>query len=140
MRVYTGGTFDLFHYGHVRLLRECRDVAGVDGLVVVALNTDAFITAYKGHPPTVPYEGRAEVLEACRYVDMVIENVGGADSRAAIVEAKPDIIVVGSDWQHRNYHAQMGFTPAWLEEFGIEIRYVPYTDGVSSSAIRRKLA
>ncbi len=135
-RVYTGGTFDLFHYGHVRLLHSCKNLAGVDGKVIVALNTDEFIEAYKGRPPVIPFEGRRAVLEACRYVDVVIPNTGGADSKPAILAAKPDMIAVGSDWKDRDYYAQMGFSEAWLKERGIGLIYLPYTEGISSSAIR----
>lgn len=139
MIVYTGGTFDLFHIGHVRLLMRCHLMAGFAGQVVVSLNTDEFVDSYKGRPPVIPYEQRAEVLEACRYVDRVIPNSGGADSRPAIELVHPDIIAVGSDWEKRNYLAQMGFGPDWLIARGIRLVFVPYTDGVSSSAIREAI-
>lgn len=132
MLVYTGGTFDLFHAGHVRLLRRCHSF----GRVVVALNTDAFVSAYKGRPPAVPYAFREEVLLACRYVDQVVPNLGGADSRPTIERVGPDIIVIGSDWLERDYLAQMGFDAAWLRERGIALCYVPYTAGISSSSLR----
>ena len=51
--VYTGGTFDLLHSGHIRFLKACRRLVGADGEVVVSLNTDAFIEAYKGKPPVI---------------------------------------------------------------------------------------
>lgn len=136
--VYSGGTFDLFHRGHVNLLRACREIAG-DGRVVISLNTDAFIRAYKGRAPVVSYEDRAVVVAACRYVDEVVPNVGGADSKPAIEAVRPDIIVIGSDWKGRNYHAQMGFTDKWLSERGIQLVYVDYTQGISSSMIRERL-
>jgi glycerol-3-phosphate cytidylyltransferase len=137
-RVYTGGTFDLFHRGHVNLLRECYDIAH-GGQVIVSLNGDEFIKAYKGRPPVMPYEERAAVLEACRYVDKVILNVGGRDSRPAIERAKPDIIVVGDDWQGRDYMSQLGVTKEWLESHDIKVRYVPYTKGISSTEIRARM-
>ena len=138
MRVYTGGTFDLFHRGHVNLLGRCRHIAKAD-LVIVSLNEDAFIEAYKGRPPVLPYDDRQAVLMACRFVDVVIPNTGGADSRPAIEIAKPDAIVIGDDWKDRDYHAQLGVTPSWLEQRGIEIIYVPYTPGISSTQIRARL-
>lgn len=137
--VYTGGSFDLFHAGHVHLLRRCRDLAG-DGRVIVALNTDDFIMSYKGRPPVLPYADREWPLWACRYVDAVIPNIGGADSRIAIEAAKPDVIAIGSDWFGRDYHAQMGFTQAWLDARGIRLVYLPYTDTISTTLIRQKLA
>jgi glycerol-3-phosphate cytidylyltransferase len=134
-RVYTGGTFDLFHVGHVRFLAKCAEL----GRVIVSLNDDDFITEFKGHPPVIPYEQRREVLQACRYVAEVIPNFGGSDSRPAIDLVDPDIIAIGSDWQQRDYYAQMGFTPEWLANRGITLVYLPYTVGVSSSAIRERL-
>jgi len=78
--VYTGGTFDLFHAGHSFFLRRCSEL----GRVTVALNTDEFIEAYKGKPPVISYADRAEVLMSCRYVDSVIPNIGGTDSKPSI--------------------------------------------------------
>ncbi len=60
MNVITLGTFDLFHLGHLKLLKRCRDFAGEHGVVTVGLNTDEFITRYKGKPPVMSYEERAE--------------------------------------------------------------------------------
>lgn len=137
--VYTGGTFDLFHSGHVNLLRRCREVAGSDGLVVASLNTDDFIWQFKNKKPICSEEERAEVLLSCRYVDKVVMNVGGADSRIAIDQVQPNYIVVGSDWAEKNYHAQMGFDQKWLDDRGIGLVYVPYTKTVSSTAIRSRM-
>ena len=139
MIVYTGGTFDLFHAGHVRLLRRCRELAGASGEVVVALNDDDFVEDFKGKRPVVPYEGRAEVLRACRFVDRVIRNEGGPDSRPAIEAACPDLIVVGSDWLERDYLAQLGPSAEWLTERGIGLCFLPYTKGVSSTLIREAI-
>ena len=96
--VYTGGTFDLFHSGHVNFLGECRKIAGEGGKVVVSLNTDEFIAEYKGKPPVMSYKERRAVLYGCRFVDHVVPNVGGADSKPAILEVNPDFVVIGSEW------------------------------------------
>ncbi len=138
LRVYSGGTFDIFHIGHVRLLRACRAIAN-HGTVVVSLNTDEFVREFKGDYPVNSYSARAEVLAACRYVDDVVPNRAGRDSKPAILEVQPDIIVIGDDWKARDYHAQMSFTPEWLDHHGIALMYVPYTPGVSSSALRRHI-
>ena len=140
LTVYTGGTFDLFHSAHVVLLRRCKEIAGTDGKVIVALNTDEFIEAYKGKKPVISYEDREKVLLSCRYVDGIVPNVGGADSRVAIDLVSPDVIVIGSDWARRDYYAQMMFTQDWLDERGIGLCYFPYTAGISSTEIKRRLA
>jgi glycerol-3-phosphate cytidylyltransferase len=135
LKVYTGGTFDLFHSGHVALLKRCSEI----GSVTVALNTDEFITKYKGKAPVVNYSEREAVLLACRYVDAVVPNTGGADSTIAIEAVQPDIIVVGSDWARRDYHAQMGFDQDWLDERGIGLAYIPYTNGISTTDLKKRI-
>jgi glycerol-3-phosphate cytidylyltransferase len=137
MIVYTGGTFDLFHSGHARLLERCRKLAGV-GKVVVSLNTDEFVATYK-EPPICSLEERMETVAACRWVDKVIVNTGGPDSKPAILSVNPDFVVVGSDWENKDYHKQMGFTQGWLDEHRISVRFVPYTENVSSSIIKARL-
>lgn len=132
MIVYTGGTFDLFHVGHVRFLQRCAEL----GEVTVSLNSDDFVARYKGRHPVIPYDQRAEVLSACRYVAKVVPNVGDEDSKPAIEAVQPNIIAIGSDWAERDYHKQMGFTQAWLDERSILLIFLPYTDAISSSIIR----
>lgn len=137
--VYTGGTFDLFHAGHVTLLSACRGLAGPTGRVVVALNTDEFVEAYKHLTPTHKYAQRRAILRAQRDVDLVVCNTGNSDSKVAIEVVQPDFIAVGEDWQERDYHGQMGFTPEWLVERGIALVYVKHLQGFSSTAIRKAL-
>lgn len=137
--VYTGGTFDLFHSGHVNFLRQCYEIAGETGKVVVSLNTDDFILEYKGGLPICDYAERAAVLRGCRYVGEVIPNVGGQDSKIAILNVNPDYIVIGSDWENKDYFGQMMFTREWLAGQGIELIYVPYTDAISTSEIKKRL-
>lgn len=136
LTLYTGGTFDLFHSGHVEFLKKCSDIADK---VVVSLNTDEFIEKYKGKPPIISYWDRYTVLDACVYVDEVIPNSGGADSKPAIMEIEPDIIAIGSDWARRDYHSQMGFDQDWLDAWDISLMYIPYTKGISSTDIKARL-
>lgn len=133
--VYTGGTFDLFHAGHVAFLKRCSEL----GSVTVSLNTDEFIEAYKGKGPIISYEERQDVLLSCRWVSEVIPNYGGADSKPAIETTAPNILAIGSDWARRDYYAQMGFTQDWLDNRGISLIYIPYTAGISSTAIKARL-
>ena len=137
--VYTGGTFDLFHSGHVNLLKKCKEIAGVNGRVIVSLNTDSFIESYKGKPPICNESEREIVVKSCVYVHEVILNVGGVDSRESIDMAKPDFIVIGSDWARKNYYAQMGFDQDWLDERGISLVYVPYTKEISTTNLKQRL-
>ena len=137
--VYTGGTFDLFHSGHTRFLKSCRKLAGDDGKVIVSLNTDEFILEYKGKAPVISFQDRKEVLLACKYVDGVIPNFGGVDSKPAIGSVQPDLIVIGDDWAKKDYYAQMQFTQAWLDKQEIQLVYVPYTLGISTTEIKNRI-
>ena len=134
--IYTGGTFDLFHSGHVNLLRRCAEL----GDVVVSLNTDDFIKGYKGESPVLSYQEREAVLNACMYVNQVVPNVGGSDSKIAIELVQPDYIVIGSDWVRKDYYSQMGFDQDWLDARGIGLVYIPYTKGVSSTNIKGRIS
>ena len=137
--VYTGGTFDLLHSGHINFLQQCRKIAGDDGKVIVGLNTDEFIEEYKGRPPVMNYKQRRAVLLACRFVDNVTPNVGGADSKPTILEVSPDFVVIGSDWAKKDYYKQMQFTQDWLDDLEITLLYVPYTEGISTTDLKRRV-
>lgn len=138
-RVYTGGTFDLLHPGHIYLLKQCKMLAGRLGMVIVSLNTDEFIKQYKGKPPIMSYDERAEILLACKYVDEVVPNIGGADSKLAISKAKPDIIAIGIDWAVKDYHAQMQFTQRWLMDKELVLVYLPHKEGLSTTTIKERV-
>jgi glycerol-3-phosphate cytidylyltransferase len=134
MIVYTGGTFDLFHYGHVNFLKRCSTI----GSVAVALNTDEFIEEYKGFKPTYSYKQRESMLRACRYVDGVVPH-SGYDSKPTILSVKPHVVAIGTDWAKKDYYKQMGFTQEWLDDNWITLVYIPYTDGISSTRLREGL-
>lgn len=138
--LYTGGTFDLLHPGHVHLLQQCRQYIGPYGKLVVALNTDEFVMDYKRIIPTHDYEARRAMLEALGTVDLVVKNLGGKDSKLAIEVVQPSIIAIGEDWAERDYYAQMGFDRDWIAERKISLWYVPLLKGFSSTAVRQSLA
>jgi cytidyltransferase-like protein len=138
MIVYTGGTFDLFHSGHARLLERCKKEAGDDGYLVVSVNPDEFCSQYK-EPPICSLAERMEVVSSCKWVDKVIVNSGGADSKPAIIEAKADLVIVGSDGQSKDYYKQMGFTQEWLDEHNFGVMLVPYTEEISTSIFKSSI-
>ena len=135
LTIYTGGTFDLFHAGHANFLRRCKEL----GEVTVALNTDDFIFDYKGRAPVMSYQERESVLVSCRFVDRVLPNFGGANSKPTIELVQPDMIIIGSDWARRDYYKQMQFDQDWLDERGIALCYIPYTDNISSTDVKNRL-
>lgn len=138
MILYTGGTFDILHFGHINFFKKCRNIVGPNGKVVVSLNTDEFVAKYKGKPPLMTFEERKLTIEELDIVDEVIPNTGGEDSKPSILEVKPNIIVIGSDWARKDYYKQMNFTQDWLDEHGIMLCYVPYTKGISTTEIKNR--
>ena len=135
--LYTGGTFDIFHYGHVNLLRQCSMIADK---VIVSLNTDEFIKKYKGEFPILRYDERKRSVLECKYVDQVVENIGGTDSKSAILESGANIIAIGTDWAERDYYQQMGFTQDWLDKNDIVLVYLPDSRHlISTSDIRARM-
>lgn len=139
MKVLNCGTYDLLHPGHLYVFRQLRSMVGFDGVVVVGLNGDDFVEEFKGHRPVQSYQERFEMLSAIRDIDHVVENIGGADARPMIELVRPDIIAAGHDWysvDHSRYCKQMGFTLDWLDEWGIELRYLDWRPGYSSTNIR----
>jgi glycerol-3-phosphate cytidylyltransferase len=137
IRLYTGGTFDLFHAGHVNLLKACHDMADE---LIVALNSDRFIKKFKFKEPILPYEERKLILESCRYVDSVIMHDNDFNSTETIDSVcNVNIIAVGDDWKSKNYYQQMGFTDAWLEERNIKLIYLPYGNLMNTTKIKNKV-
>jgi len=139
--VYAGGTFDLFHMGHVQLLAGCRKIAGENGKVIVALNEDEFVEKFKNIKPTLSLAERMAVVSACRFVDEVVPNIGWQDSTKTIMKYGPvDFVAIGDDWAPpKNYYAQMGFSKEWLNENEITVVYIDRNTGMSSSTIRERL-
>lgn len=157
VNVYTGGTFDLLHPGHIELLKACKAIAeqggwkyegayGTPGMVIVGLNIEQFVVQYKGKAPVQTYEERQEMLLACKYVDMVLPN-GGYDSRGTIIEARlatntrPSelmLVAVGEDWANRDYYKQMSFDQKWLDDNHIQVVYIPRTTRFSTTMLRQK--
>lgn len=138
-RAYAGGTFDLFHWGHVELFRRIRE--DIADELVVSLNTDAFTARYK-EPPINTLDERRTVVEACRYVTQVVINTGDEDSRPAIEASGCDCIVHGDDWRQDSPHSlytQMCLSPGWLAERKIHMVYLPYTKSISTSEIKRRI-
>jgi len=135
MILYTGGTFDLFHFGHVNFLKNCSKISSE---VVVSLNTDEFVSGFK-RTPILSYKEREISLLSSQYVDRVIPNVGGSDSKPAILSVEPDIIAIGEDWAKKDYMKQMNFTQEWLEENEILLVYLQYTKDISTTEILKRI-
>lgn len=125
---YTTGVYDMFHIGHLNVIRRAKELCD---FLIVGVSTDELVRLEKHKTPVIPYEERAAIVEALKYVDMVVPQPD-KDKFAAWQKYHFDKMFVGSDWQG---------TPQWKkfeEEFapvGVEIVYLPHTDGVSSTIL-----
>lgn len=136
MKLYTGGTFDLFHYGHMSFLKNCKKLC--DNLIV-ALNEDEFIYDYKKEYPIMSFSERYLSISSFDPSITIVVNSGGQDSKPAIESVEPDIIAIGDDWRHKDYYKQMNFTQEWLDRKGILLVYLPYTKDISSTEIKKRI-
>ena len=126
-RVITYGTFDLLHYGHINLLRRAKALG--DYLIVV-ISTDEFNWNEKHKKCYFTYEQRKTLVEAIRYVDLVIPEVNWAQKRSDMHEYRIDTFVMGDDWKGKF---------DYLKEEGVEVVYLPRTPEISSSQIKKDL-
>jgi cytidyltransferase-like protein len=138
MIVYTGGTFDVPHIGHVKFLQFCKQYFPECELVV-ALNTDEFIKQFKGKAPLFSYQERENYLYLTGIVNQVVRNFGGADSRQTILSVNPHVVAVGNDWLERDYPKQMGFDAQWLTDHDIALIFIQRPGGLSSTMIKERL-
>src|SRR5258708_39638915 len=132
---YCGGTFDLLHPGHMRMLRWTKE--NFDE-VVVSVNTDDFCAKYKSKPSQNLYE-RMEMLSACKYVDKVIINKGDEDSKPSILESKATHVVNGSDWTYERLLIQMQLTEDFLRIIHIIIILCPLERIFSTTELKSRI-
>ncbi len=124
-RVLTYGTYDLLHWGHIRLLKRAKQLGDY---LIVALSTDEF-NAIKGKKAYHSYEERKMMLEAIRYVDLVIPEVSWEQKPQDIAEYHVDVFVMGDDWEGK-------FDD--LKQY-CEVLYLPRTEGISTTKIKEDL-
>lgn len=125
-RVITYGTFDLLHYGHINLLRRAK---AQGDYLVVALSTDRFNWEAKGKKCYFTYEERKAMLEAIRYVDLVIPEDNWEQKRTDVEEYNIDVFVMGDDWEGKF---------DFLKE-QCEVVYLPRTPEISTTKIKTEL-
>ena len=130
---YTTGVFDMFHIGHLNILRRAKEQCDY---LIVGVTTDALCEARKNKRPIICESDRVAIVEAIRYVDRVVLQED-MDKLAAVRELKADAVFVGSDWKG---------TPAWCEyerqfaEVGCTVVYLDHTEGISSTVLRERIS
>lgn len=129
---YTTGVFDMFHIGHLNILRRAKEQCDY---LIVGVSTNELVERDKHKIPIIPFEDRCAIVEAIRYVDKVVPQLD-KNKFAAWENYHFNKMFVGSDWEG---------TPQWKEfekqfnPVGVEIIYLSHTDGISSSMLREIL-
>ena len=126
-RVITYGTFDLLHYGHINLLRRAKSLGDY---LIVGLSTDEFNNIEKNKECYFDYENRKSLLDAVKYVDLVIPEKTWEQKVSDIQKYNIDVFVIGDDWKGKF---------DYLEDFGIEVVYLPRTKEISTTKIKKDL-
>lgn len=128
---YTTGVFDMFHIGHLNILRRAKEQCDY---LIVGVTTDELCLSRKHKSPVINHHDRMEIIAAIKYVDKVVSQED-MDKVAAVCKYGCDVVFVGSDWQG---------TPSWIEyekqfkEFGCDVVYLKHTDGISSTLLREE--
>lgn len=129
---YTTGVFDLFHIGHLNILKNAKEQCEY---LIVGVSLDELVQEYKNKKPVIPYEERKKIVEAIKYVDKVVPQVS-MDKIKAWEELHFNVMFHGDDWKGSNMYEKI------QTEFkirGIELVFLPHTDGTSSTIISKKI-
>jgi len=132
MKGYTTGVFDLFHIGHLNILKRAKEMCDY---LIVGVSTDELVSSYKNKTPIIPYAERKSIVEAIRYVDEVVPQCS-LDKIAAHALYKYDVLFQGDDWKSSPVYRD---TIEIFSKMGIDIVLFPYTVGTSSTLLSEVL-
>lgn len=130
---YTTGVFDMFHIGHLNILRRAKEQCEY---LIVGVSTDELVKEYKNKTPIIPFEERAEIVQSIDCVDEVVAQEN-RDKFWAWKKIGFDVMFVGDDWKGKPLFIEVE------EEFkkvGVDVVYFPYTKDTSSTILREKLS
>lgn len=125
---YTTGVFDMFHIGHLNILKNAKSQC--DHLIV-GVSTDELVKQYKNKKPIIPFEERIEIVKAIKYVDEVVPQIS-MDKRQAWENLHYNVLFHGSDWKGSAMYDKVIRD---LEEVGVKVVFLPHTQGVSSTLL-----
>lgn len=129
---YTTGVFDLFHVGHLNILEKSKEICDE---LIVAVCTDEYVRETKHLTPVIPYEERARIIAALKCVDKVVPMTY-TDKLQAWQENHFDVLISGDDWKGSERYR---ITEEQFADLGVDVVYLPYTKGVSTTMIKEKL-
>lgn len=128
---YTTGVFDMFHVGHLNILKRAKEQCET---LIVGVSTDEVVLSYKNKQPIIPFDQRCAIVESIRYVDKVVPQTS-MDKMEAYKEIKFDALFHGSDWQNSDMYNKI---IAEMAAVGVDVVFLPHTDGVSSTLLGLK--
>ncbi|UTR10575.1 adenylyltransferase/cytidyltransferase family protein [Evansella sp. LMS18] len=129
---YTTGVFDLFHVGHLNILKKAKEQC--DHLIV-GVSTDKLVLEYKNKQPVTSFEDRKAIVEGIKYVDQVVPQFN-RDKYSAWEHLLFDVMFVGDDWKGNALFAELEMR---FSQVGVDIVYFPYTKGVSTTLVKEKI-
>lgn len=129
---YTTGVFDLFHIGHLNILKNAKENCDY---LIVGVTTDEEAERLKGNKPIIPFEERIAIVKAIGYVDEVYEE-HNSDKLIAWEELKFDCLFKGDDWKD---NPKFDRYKREFDKRGVQIQFFPYTKGTSSTHLKRVL-
>ena len=129
---YTQGTYDLFHVGHLNLIEHAKEQCD---FLIVGINTDRLVKEYKNKDVIVSEQDRARIVNAIKSVDKVVLT-DTLDKKIIAQHIKFDAIFIGDDWKNNERWIK---TQKEMSELGIDVVFLPHTDGISSTNIRNKI-
>jgi glycerol-3-phosphate cytidylyltransferase len=132
--IYVIGVFDLFHRGHVEFLKKAKSLGKN---LIVAVNSDDMVASYK-RQPFYEENDRLEIVKSCKYVNEAF-IIKGYDNREFIEKYNIDAIVHGDDWEINSYMKQICVTEDYLKANNTKLILVPYTSGISTSHLIKKI-
>ncbi len=130
---YTTGVFDMFHIGHLNILKRAKEQCEY---LIVGISTDKLVMQYKSKRPIIPFKERMEIIKSVRYVDKVVPQTS-MDKFSAWQILHFDVIFHGSDWKGSQMYNEIEIK---LKEVGVAMIFLPYTTGTSSTLLSEKLA
>jgi glycerol-3-phosphate cytidylyltransferase len=129
---YTTGVFDLFHIGHLNILRRSKELCDY---LIVGVSSDAVVEEYKHKKPVIRYEERAAIVEAIRYVDRVVMQTS-MDKMAAWRELRFNVLFHGDDWKNSPLYEKY---KQELSAVGVDLVFFEYTRDTSSTSLANKI-
>ena len=129
---YTTGVFDMFHIGHLNILRRAKEQCDY---LIVGVSTDELVQMYKKKTPIIPYEERIEIVKAIRYVDQVVPQES-MDKVEAWENLHFDAIFHGDDWKGSSMYNDI---EEKMKKLGVAMVFLPHTQGTSSTQLANKL-